>query len=278
MPQWNGPQGYDTDVEEKMPSTRPPRTMRQQSGVPQANSPVWTRQTSASRHTVAASAGIHPDDMPYTTDESKDDRLYDTRLPSSALRYQQTMQHATPRTLMRVTRHEGTRPPIQRASRFQAQTQQHTPIPWMHWLFRVGMGVLLLIVVVTIGGVLFTLLGTWWQTYQDDQHYGRPRTFQTDQAIGHGDSIAHPSHFIAFNLHGHTQVIELPEGDATKMKVYLGPILTPSHELDPVTVSFEDINGDGKLDMILTVDNLRIAFINENGLFRPLHPDEHVNM
>jgi hypothetical protein len=118
----------------------------------------------------------------------------------------------------------------------------------------------------------------WWQVYQDDLHYGRPRTSQIDMVVGHNDSAANPSHFLALNLHGHTQVLELPGGDASKAKVYLGPTLAPGHELDPVTMSFKDVNGDGKLDLVITVDGLRFAFINDNGAFRPPHEGEKVNV
>src|SRR6266487_4661311 len=47
----------------------------------------------------------------------------------------------------------------------------------------------------------------------DIWHYGYPRTYQTDAVVGHGDSLAHPSHFIAINLDGHLEVIELSGGD-----------------------------------------------------------------
>jgi len=73
-------------------------------------------------------------------------------------------------------------------------------------------------------------------------------------------------------------VIEMPGGDATQMKVYLGPTLAPGHELDPVTVSFEDVNADQALDMVITVDGLRFVFINEHGTFRPPHEGENVHV
>ena len=65
----------------------------------------------------------------------------------------------------------------------------------------------------------------WWQGYQDDLRYGHPRTYQTDARVGHNDAQT-PSHFLALNLHHRVEVIEFPGGDATKAKVYLGPMLT----------------------------------------------------
>ena len=42
---------------------------------------------------------------------------------------------------------------------------------------------------------------SWWTNLQLDSTYGMPRTFQTDQVVGHSDSTDHPTHFIALNLH-----------------------------------------------------------------------------
>jgi hypothetical protein len=65
--------------------------------------------------------------------------------------------------------------------------------------------------------------------------------------VRHNDSSAHPSHFIALNLDGHIKVIEISGGDSSKERVYIGPtIFSPNPELVPVTVSFQDVNGDGK--------------------------------
>ncbi len=147
-------------------------------------------------------------------------------------------------------------------------------VPRFHWLVWVGIGMLAVVVLWIVGG----LVVSWWSTYQDDLHYGRPRTYQTDARVGHYDAQK-PSHFIAINLHGQTEVIEFPGGDPTKAKVYLGPSLSgQTSDLDIVTVSFKDLNGDGKPDMILIVDNMKYPFLNDNGAFRPPHADEHINV
>ena len=68
-----------------------------------------------------------------------------------------------------------------------------------------------------------------------------PRTFQVDAVVGQGDSLVHPSHFIALNLHGQIEVIEFPGGDATHARIYLGPHLYGSNaSLVPVTLQFVD--------------------------------------
>lgn len=68
-----------------------------------------------------------------------------------------------------------------------------------------------------------TLIG-WWHTQQDAQHYGMPRTYQTDVRVGHGDAEI-PSHFIALNLHGRVVITEFPGGDVTREVTYVGPTL-----------------------------------------------------
>jgi len=67
-------------------------------------------------------------------------------------------------------------------------------------------------------------------------------------------------------------------GDASKAKIYIGPTLIgPGQDLAVVTLTFKDVNGDGKPDMIVDVENSHFIFINDNGQFRPARPGEQVN-
>ncbi len=123
--------------------------------------------------------------------------------------------------------------------------------------------------------------GNWavnlWQVTQDDLHYGRPRTFQTDAIVGHNDGPSHPSHFVATNINRHIYIFELPGGDASKSRIYLGPSLYGSGaDLDVVTLTFRDVNGDGKPDMVINVANTHIFLTNDNGQFRPVKQGEQV--
>jgi hypothetical protein len=141
------------------------------------------------------------------------------------------------------------------------------------------------LVAIIVGMLLMSLLvyavsafGSWWQIHQDDVTYGRPRTFQMDAVVGHGDSTANPSHFIFLNLNRHVIIIELPGGDATRSRIYNGPTLFgDGQDLTPVTAEFRDVNGDGKLDMIVHIQDQTLIFINDGTQFRPLQPGEHVN-
>ncbi len=170
-----------------------------------------------------------------------------------------------------TTDNEDEEPTTQPPNPTQDRTHQ---VPRFHWLMWAGIGMLTVLLVWVVGVVVVS----WWQGWQDDLHYGRPRTSQTDARVGHNDANV-PSHFIALNLHGHVEVIEFPGGDATKAKVYPGPSLTgQKSDLDIVTVSFRDVNGDGKPDLIVDVNGIKYPFLNDNGAFRPPHADEQVNL
>lgn len=145
----------------------------------------------------------------------------------------------------------------------------------LHWLVFVGVAAIIMI----IGWLAFSAFANWWQVTQDDWHYGRPRTFQTNAVVGHNDSASNPSHFIALNLNRHIEIIEFPGGDATKAKIYAGPVLIgQGQDLTPVTLIFKDVTGNGKLDMIVNVGDSHFVYINENGAFRPARPDENIQL
>jgi hypothetical protein len=264
--------------------------MREQSGVPYKFPEPRPIELEASKQRAGHYAGIHPEDRPYQTDprsqrrftkrgpddasvteEEADSASYENRLPRSARRY---AQPAPPQTDIRVTHH---RVRARATTHTQEPTTQHPAArPTTrrgHPLLSVGVGMLLMLLL-GIGG---NIALSWWQGYQNDLHYGRPRTTQVDARVGHDDTGT-PSHFIAVNLAGHILIVEFPGGNATNAKVSVGPILAPGHELDPVTVEFRDVNGDGKPDMIVSVSDVREVFINDNGSFRPMRPGENVNL
>jgi len=158
-------------------------------------------------------------------------------------------------------------------------TLPHTPRPKqttrprarLRPLFFLGVGMLATLALIAI----LSIVTTWFATTLDDLRYGWPRTFQIDAYVGHNESPGTPSHFLAVNLHGRIEVIELPGGDASRARIYIGPQLYGSDaDLIPVTLSFIDVNGDHKPDMIITFQGTRVVFINDQGEFRPLRPEE----
>jgi hypothetical protein len=144
-----------------------------------------------------------------------------------------------------------------------------------HWLVFVGVAMLVMV----MGWVVFTAAASWWQTTQDDWHYGRPRTFQTNVIVGHNDSLTNPSHFIALNLNRHVEVIEFPGGDGTKARIFIGPTLIGDRQdLAPVTLTFKDVNADGKLDMIINIQDSHFVFVNDHGTFRAARANENIHL
>jgi hypothetical protein len=140
-----------------------------------------------------------------------------------------------------------------------------------HPLLYLGLGMLCMLLL----WCLLLPLISWGQTTLDDLRYGRPRTFQIDAFVGHNEAAGIPSHFIALNLNGHIEIIELPGGDPAHARIYSGPQLyDPDASLVPVTLSFADVNGDHKPDMLVHFQGTRLVFINDGSAFRPLRPDE----
>ncbi len=91
-----------------------------------------------------------------------------------------------------------------------------------------------------------------------------------DAVVGHGDSADHPSHFIFLNLSGHVIIIELPGGDVSHAKIYAGPtIFTDDAASVPITGEFKDVNGDGKIDLIVHIQDQRIIYLNDGSQFKP---------
>src|SRR5258708_22423943 len=140
-----------------------------------------------------------------------------------------------------------------------------------HPLLYLGIGMLAMLALWTV----LSLAVSWGSTTWNDLQYGRPRTFQIDALVGHNEAGGTPSHFIALNLHGRIEVIEFPGGDGSKARIYLGPQLYGTDaDLLPVTLSFVDVNGNHRPDMIVRFQNTQIVFINDQGGFRPATPDE----
>ncbi|GAC1431542.1 MAG: hypothetical protein PVS3B3_14620 [Ktedonobacteraceae bacterium] len=116
--------------------------------------------------------------------------------------------------------------------------------------------------------MVLSALGSWWRVYQDDLHYGRPRTSQMDAVVGHGDSVDHPSHFIFLNLHRHVEIIEIAAGDAAHTHIYTGPILYgDGQDLAPVTGEFRDIHKNGRPELVVHIGDQQIVYANDGTTF-----------
>ena len=154
--------------------------------------------------------------------------------------------------------------------------------------FNIGAGLLNARLLVTIGAVIgvfilgFFLVSNvmhWWQTWQDDMTYGRPRTSQTDAWVGHNEQNGTPTHFMAQNLNHQVIIYEQPGADAMQTRVIQGPPLYfKDSDLAPVTLSFKDVNADGHVDMLVSVEGQQFVYINDNGTFRRIKPEEQARI
>jgi hypothetical protein len=178
-------------------------------------------------------------------------------------------------------------PPRKTAPASPSRTLPKTPLPHstqktgkaaprrVHPLLYLGLGMLFMLALWTL------VMGAagWIGSELETLHYGYPRTYQTDQFVGHNESAGIPSHFIAINLHGRIEVIEFPGGDASHARVYEGPQLyTANADLAPVTLKFEDVNGDHKLDMLVCFQGSQIVYINTGDQFVPLQANQRIQV
>jgi hypothetical protein len=182
-------------------------------------------------------------------DIEDDDSYYTQRPPTSAVRYTQPRQQVIQQGNRRIVIHN--EPP---------------PTRHFHWSVFLGLGMLIALAL-WVGG---SFVLSWWTNHQLDSTYGMPRTFQTDQVVGHSDSTDHPTHFVAINLNAHITIIEIPGGDVAKARIYSGPTLySDNGNLTPVTLEFRDVNGDGKVDMIVHIGDQQIIYLNDGTQFKP---------
>ena len=236
------------------------------------------QQRKGERHTTA---GRGADEQ--TLNEEEYDDVWPARLPTSARRYNVPAEQTTWEYMQgnrKYIVHQG--PPPARQAPPHAQTPRQRAVSEelpsrsrAHWMLIFGIGMVAMLALWVLGSMLVN----WWSVTQDDWHYGRPRTYQTDAVVGHNDSPTNPSHFLAINLNRHVVIIELPGGDPSKAKIYTGPtLLGNGQDLTPVTLSFKDVNGDGLPDMLVHVQDQTFVLINDHGQFRPVGLGEHVSL
>jgi hypothetical protein len=214
---------------------------------------------------------------PVEYDVEDDDALYDTRLPTSTRRYKSrppvnhesgNAQATTQGTLIQrrrsslSSRHttSGIASDAVAPSRIEPKQRDRSfPLPAV----LVGM-VFTVVMILALSAFL-----SWWKVYQDDLHYGRPRTSQIDAVVGHNDSPSNPTHFIFINLNRHVQIIEIAGGDPAQSHIYPGPVLYGNgQDLSPVTGEVRDVNGDGKPDLIVHIQDQQFICLNNGSTFQ----------
>jgi len=225
-------------------------------------------------------------------DIADEDDMYESRSHSSARRYKQPVHHDTlddPTMLKGVViqprRSSIAQPTVKSLAPRVASPPFRLPSTADKKRGKVGprrfpalaVAVGMLVMALLVFGV--TSFSSWWQVHQDDARYGRPRTYQLDAIVGHGDGPGHPTHLIFLNLSRHVEIIELPGSDAAHAHIYQGPVLYgPGQDLTPVTGEVRDVNGDGRPDVIVHVLDQQLVLINDGSQFRPQQVGDHVNI
>jgi hypothetical protein len=173
--------------------------------------------------TTASTMPRSPRRIPPDVQEDDEDIIYETRPPSSTRRY---------------------KPPTRGRQQGMVLVKERRGLPLVLVLLLVFVGILLAVIVPPL-----------WQEGMDQWHYGFPRTYQVDANVGHGTAKAPLTHFIAINNHGLIEVLEIPTGiptSASAVHLYvIAQIDGEKADQAAVTITFQDENGDGKLDLIV---------------------------
>jgi hypothetical protein len=217
--------------------------------------------------------------------EDRDD-LYETRMPSSALRYRpyDTMEDVSiPRpvttTNIAIQRRRASASaniPARHTSGVASRAVKPTRTVDVHTQslkqprnhskrFYTTVIVGMFVTVALLAGL--TALVSWWQGVQTDMTYGYPRTFQMDAVVGHNDSAANPTHFVLINLHGHVQIIEIQGGDAANTHVYTGPTLYGADK-DRIPVTGKIVDQQGQLNLLVQVGGQNFLYVNNGKTFQ----------
>ncbi len=178
-------------------------------------------------------------------EEEGDDDIYERRLPSSVRRYHPNARAGQP-------------------VRGSATTRRGPSSPFL------TRGLVVLSIVATIFGTL--TIPPLWREVSDTLTYGFPRTYQLDANVGHGSAKAPLSHFIGINNHGVIEVLEIPTSlptDPGALHLYvIAQLGGPHADQEPVTITFEDVNGDGKPDMIVHCSGNEYILYNTGHAFQ----------
>src|SRR6266566_2082151 len=221
--------------------------MREQRGINattfkrRASLPPEEREYTASRHYVGTRSGMHPEDYPYITTRS-----YHAPTTQSYFEIDEEGEEVSTRPPTRSSTRRYDLAPYTRGER----RTEELPRQVKHPMFYIGICLVIVVVFLTA----YTLIPPALQKWHDDSIYGYPRTFQTDANVGHGGT----EHFIALNNRGTIEVLEIPSNPSptNQPRLYIVThFADQGADLIPATVSFSDVNQDGKLDMVVTVYN-----------------------
>lgn len=161
--------------------------------------------------------------------------------------------------------------PVKRRSLSSNQPEQDAPVPapkkpfllqnhpWGSFL--VGMALCYVLFLFGQQVVIPFVTATY-----DQWHYGDARLTQLDADVGHSGT----SHLIASYYHGHIVVIEILVSHPQDNRVYVLSGFSDLPTLPVLTLSVQDINGDGKPDLIIKIEGtaLQAVLFNAGNTFQ----------
>lgn len=103
-----------------------------------------------------------------------------------------------------------------------------------------------------------------------------PYVFSMYADVGHSDVAGKPSLLLAVNDQRQVRILEITGNEADDIRVLPAPYLFGANEdQTPVTMRLLDVNQDSANDLIVTIKNEEIIYLNQEGEFALLDPAEH---
>ena len=207
---------------------------------PRRRASLPPEERTASWHHDGTRSGVHPEDQPYLTAT----RNYHAPTTERYFEIDEEGEDVYTRPPMRTSTRRYDLAPYARGER----RTEELPRQGKHPLFYIGLFLVILVGFLTASIFIPPALQKW----SDDRTYGYPRTYQTDANVGYGGM----EHFLALNNHGTIEVLEISGSPSATNQPHLYIIVRLSNQgadLVPATVTFPDVNGDGKPDMQVTV-------------------------
>lgn len=162
-----------------------------------------------------------------------DDQQEEQQQPYATTR-RVTYTHDLPPQQQRPT----TQPPVKKQPK---QSQQSG------WLTPLGCGAVIVLGVVCFW--TFIVIPTS-QHISDQWNYGNAHVSEADATIN-----GRSERFIAFDDNGHITIIEIPDNHPEKSRIYQAAQLVGDSGMSRiVTVAFRDMNHDGKVDLVVSVE------------------------
>ena len=218
-----------------------------------------SRPHAQGRQSTGHQAGLHPEDVPYHTtaepsrkparivytDDQDDDLYTERRMPTVVKKYRNA--------------------PVPTRTRISEEPVRVRVTPLRFFLIAVGVILLAFVLAMLIIAYFLPALGRW----NDDRTYGYPRTMHARANVGHGTSVQPYSDFTGENIDGYIYVFEVEETDPSQRHPQAYFITrfsgTQKDQVAITDISFIDENGDGKVDMLVTMENGSIFVFYNNG-------------